>query len=322
MSDSRPNINGIHHITAIARDPRKNVEFYAGVLGLRLVKKTVNFDDPYTYHLYYGDDEGRPGTLLTFFPWPNASQGGRRGSGQLTRYSFGVPAGSAKFWERRLREHGVSAAISTNRWGEEIVSAGDHDGFEFDLVELPGDDNRSRSGPVDPESAINGLRGITMAVAELGPSADFLGETLGFRNAGEHENIVRFGSGNTVIDVVHDPKSGRGSIGAGIIHHVAWRTADDASQIAVRDHLVKNSIQVTPVIDRKYFHSIYFSDPGGAIFEVATEPPGFLVDETKADLGIKLQLPPQYEPYREELEKALPPVSAPAWMERQGEIIS
>ena len=321
MNDRKPNINGIHHITAIARDPRKNVEFYAGILGLRLVKKTVNFDDPYTYHLYYGDDEGRPGTLLTFFPWPNASHGGRRGSGQLTRFAFSVPAGSGKFWEGRLHEHGVSAKVSTNRWGEEIVSAADHDGFEFDLVERPGEDARLRSGPVDSEFMISGLHGITMAVAELEPSAGFLNGTLGFENTGEHENIVRFGTGNSCIDVVHDPKSGQGSIGAGIIHHVAWRTPDDASQIKVRDHLLNNNVEVTPVIDRNYFHSIYFNDPGGAIFEVATDPPGFLIDESKSDLGIKLQLPPQYETYREDLEKVLPPVSAPAWVERQGETI-
>ena len=321
MNDRKPDINGIHHITAIARDPQKNVEFYAGILGLRLVKKTVNFDDPHTYHLYYGDDEGRPGTLLTFFPWPNASHSGRGGSGQLTRFAFSVPAGSGDFWKRRLEEHGVPAAISTNRWGEEIVSATDHDGFEFELVERSGEDAMVRNGPVDAEFAITGLRGIAMAIAELEPSMRFLNGTLRFKNTGEQENIVRFSSGNSCIDVVHDPKSGRGSIGAGIIHHVAWRTPDDASQIAVREHLLKHNIEVTPVIDRNYFHSIYFNDPGGAIFEVATDPPGFLIDESKAELGIKLQLPPQYEPYREDLEKDLPPVSAPAWVERQGETI-
>jgi glyoxalase family protein len=316
-----PNINGLHHITAIARDPAKNVGFYAAVLGLRLVKKTVNFDDPYTYHLYYGDDEGRPGTLITFFPWPNASHDGRRGSGQLTRFSFSVPAGSAKFWERRLDEHRIPAGIAVNRWGEEIVSGVDHDGFEFELIAQPGGDARSRSGPVDPEFAITGLRGITMCVSELEPSAEFLTRTLGFEHLGAREDVTRFASGKTFIDVVHEPKGPRGKIGAGIIHHVAWRTPDDASQVAVRNHLLNNNIEVTPVIDRKYFHSIYFNDPGGAIFEVATEPPGFLVDEAKSELGIKLQLPPQYEEYRGDIEKVLPPVTTPEWSERQGAII-
>ena len=307
----RSNIHGLHHITAIARDPQKNVDFYAAVLGLRLVKKTVNFDDPYTYHFYFGDDEGRPGSLITFFPWPADTRGGRKGAGQLTGFSFSIPRESIGFWKERLSAFNVACSISENRWGEEVLSATDHDGFQFELAASSGEGRAGSDGPISSREAIRALHGVSMSVADVEPTVDFLTRTLGFRRNGESENRFRFEGNRTFIEVLHEPHAQRGAMGAGSIHHVAWRTPDDATQLEVRNMLIDHGYRVTPVIDRNYFHSIYFNDPEGAIFEVATDLPGFLIDETKAMLGMSLRLPPQYEPYRAELERALPPITVP-----------
>ena len=309
-------IAGIHHVTAIATDPQKNVDFYAGVLGLRLVKKTVNFDDPGTYHLYYGDRLGRPGTILTFFPWPMARRGSR-GCGQATVTSFSVPEGSLGFWIERLERHGVAAERPQARFDEEALAFLDPDGLKLELVAHAESSSVEpwSEGPIAGEHAIRGLHSVTLAEEDLDPTVCLLTETMGMHSAGGRDHRFRFeaaeeGPGRRV-DVIHCPKTGRGQVAAGTVHHVAWRVPDDMAQAAWRETLAGEGLRPTPVQDRQYFQSIYFQEPGGVLFELATEPPGFTRDEAPAELGSGLKLPRWLEPHRERIEHVLPPVTPP-----------
>ncbi len=307
-------IAGIHHVTAIATDPQQTLDFYAGALGLRLVKKTVNFDDPSTYHFYFGDGSGRPGTILTFFPWPSARRGSR-GSGQATVTSFSVPEGSLGFWKQRFNDHGVVADEPKFRFEEEVLSFYDPDGLKLELVAHadsggePWDD-----GPVSAENAIRGFHGVTLSEQSLDGTVRLLTEVMGYRPAGKHRNRFRFEAAADVgrrVDVLHTPDIGYGRIAAGTVHHVAWRVPDDDAQSAWSETLVGAGLHPTEVKDRQYFKSIYFREPGGVLFELATDTPGFLRDEAASALGTDLKLPPWLESHRVRIEEVLPLVEVP-----------
>jgi glyoxalase family protein len=307
---------GIHHVTAIAGDPQRNVDFYTGVLGLRLVKLTVNFDDPRSYHLYYGDELGHPGTIMTFFAWPGVPQG-RQGTGQVTVTSFSVPQASLDYWRERLSQRGVSSTGPTSRFDETILSLQDPDGLALELVAHPQAQRPAwKEGPVPAEYAIRGMHAVTLSEDGYERTAKLLTETLGFRLLSQENNVFRYevagGESGAYVDVRCAPGLRRGHVAAGTVHHVAWRTPTDERQQAWREVLAGLDLNVTPVLDRKYFHSIYFREPGGILFEIATDPPGFTVDEPVEQLGTRLELPTWLEPSREELEQVLPVLHLPA----------
>jgi glyoxalase family protein len=313
---------GIHHITAIASDPQPNLDFYAGTLGLRLVKLTVNFDDPGSYHLYYGDEIGRPGSLLTFFAWPGG-QRGRQGTGQASVVSFAVPPASLGFWIERLLAQGVKYEGPTRRFDEQVLSLTDPDGLLLELVATPRVLGIPpwADGPLPPEHTIRGLHAATLWEDGDTGSADFLVRTMGFKSETEDGGVLRLQSGGSgvgsVVNLRRAPGFWQGAIGVGTVHHVAFRAASDEAQLQKRAEIEAEGRGITPVIDRQYFHSVYFREPGGILFEIATDAPGFLIDESRAELGTHLKLPPMYEPSREEIERALPPVRLPqASMER------
>ena len=307
---------GIHHVTAIATDPQRNVDFYLQTLGLRLVKQTINFDVPDTYHLYYGDETGNPGTLLTFFPWPD-SAAGRRGTGQAVTTSFSVPETSMGWWKQRLERHHIDPIETVTRLEEDALSFHDPDGLVIELVAHSGTTpwTPRQGGPVPAEHAVRGLYGVTVSEAGYETSAEMLTGLLGFRLVAEEGNRFRFDCGQggpgARVDVISQPEVPRGLVAAGTVHHVAWRAPDDDAQAAWRGQLVDDGVDVTPIIDRNYFHSIYFREPGGVLLEVATDPPGFAVDEPLLELGRKLQLPPWLEPKREDIQRHLPPIKLP-----------
>ncbi len=310
-------IAGIHHVTAIATDPQENVDFYTGVLGLRLVKLTVNFDDPSTYHFYYADELGHPGTILTFFPWPMARRGSR-GSGQAVVTSFSVPESSLGFWAEHLAEARVISEEPKRRFDEEALAFYDPDGLKLELVAYAeGAQGEPWSdGSVPAEHAIRGFHSVTLAVRDLEPTAGLLTATMGLRAAGDRDNRFRFEAAEEAvgrrIDVLHTPDTGNGAIAAGTVHHFAWRVPDDLSQTAWSEKLAGVGLEVTEVRDRQYFKSIYFREPGGVLFELATDPPGFTWDEKPSELGTGLRLPPWLEPQRDRIERALPDVALPA----------
>ncbi len=305
--------SGIHHVTAIAGEPQPNVDFYVGLLGLRMVKKTVNFDDPGTYHLYYGDGAGTPGSIMTFFPWAGAPQG-RIGAGQLTVTSFSVPAASLGYWTERLVAAGVRFEKPENRFGETVLRFPDPDGLRLELV-AAGEDHREgwTDGTVPAEDAVRGFHHVTLVVADPSRTARLMTDTLGFRQTGETEGRTRYeaGPGNTV-DVADGTGFPRGTMGVGTVHHVAFRVPDEETQLELREEVAALGYNVTPVLDRNYFRSIYFREPGGVLFEVATNPPGFAVDEEPEHLGETLKLPPWLEPQRDRLEEVLLPLRVPA----------
>ena len=313
---------GIHHVTAIAGDPQRNLDFYAGALGLRLVKLTVNFDDPATYHFYYGDELGHPGSLLTFFPWPGGRRG-RQGTGQAGTVALAIPSASLGFWIERLLSHNIKYSGPARRFAEQVLPLTDPDGLLLELVAT----RRAvgvppwGEGPVPPEHAIRGLHGTTLWEDGDTGTADFLVGTLGFEAAGEEGNLVRFqssGSGvGTVVHLRRAPGFWRGADGVGTVHHVAFRAASDQAQLSKRVEIEARGIEITPVIDRQYFRSVYFREPGGVLFEIATEAPGFTIDEPAAELGTRLMLPPAYEAKRQEIEEALPALRLPQSEMRQ-----
>jgi glyoxalase family protein len=310
-------IPGIHHVTAIAGDPQTNIDFYAGILGLRLVKLTVNFDDPTTYHLYYGDGLGHPGTILTFFPWPNAMRG-RIGTGQVTITSFAVPEGSFPFWEKYLQQRSVACKRDQSYLGEDFLALTDPDGLQLELVSTPHADSGRiwKHGPVPPEFAIRGFHHVTLTEEGYERTAELLTDTMGFRLLGSEGNRFRYRTrsasapqAGTIVDVLCTPAGRPGLVAVGTVHHVAWRTPTDEQQVEWRKALSRYN--VTPILDRKYFHSIYFREPGGVLFEIATDPPGFAIDEPVEELGSHLVLPAWLEPHRAELEQILPKVRLP-----------
>jgi len=294
---------GIHHITAIAGDPQRNLDFYTEALGLRLVKRTVNFDDPGSYHFYFGDNIGTPGTIMTFFPWPGARRGAR-GSGQVTVVSFAVPRNSMAFWKERLRATHVTAEEIKGRFGCNALRFLDADGLQLEIVASANEESSS-------ERAIRGFAAPTLEVRSPEKTEKLLTEILGFEFVAEENNRRRFRGGGSnasaEIDLVSS-EAGFGQIAAGTVHHIAFRAADDDEQLKMREQLVARGLNVTPVIDRQYFHSIYFREPNGILFEIATDGPGFLIDEPADALGETLKLPPTYEPKRNEIERALPTI--------------
>lgn len=313
MNDS---ILGIHHVTAISGEPQRLLDFYGGVLGMRLVKLTVNYDDPGTYHLYFADHAGRPGTAMTFFPWPAASAG-VRGTGQVLRTAFDVPAGSFEFWRKRLGEANVSFDGPVERFGERVLSFPDPDGLELELVacDSPREFSPWPESDVPAEHAIRGFHSVSLAVQGFERSAALLTGLLGFSEAGREEERFRFktgaGGSGAMVDLLCMPDARRGRFEAGTVHHVAWRVRDPEIQETWRKRLVSAGLNVTPVLDRTYFQSLYFREPGGVIFELATDGPGFTVDEPLSGLGAKLVLPKRLESHRGELERVLPPLRLP-----------
>jgi glyoxalase family protein len=338
---SEQGVLGIHHITAIARNPQRNIDFYSGLLGMRLVKLTVNFDDPTTYHLYYGDSVGHPGTILTFFPWSEAPTG-HRGTGQVTAISFLIPSGSMSYWIDRLKFVGPS-----KRFSDEFVSFHDPDGLMLELISSPSsndsrrrrqqqlqqtDNNIWKESPVSKEHAIRGFHSATLSEEGYERTSSLLADTMGFKLVAKDnkEDRFRFGiveknnskqehsdadysssssSIGSFVDIVCQPEISRGYIGIGTVHHIAWRATNDRHQIDLRKRIVQKAhLNPTPVIDRIYFHSVYFREPGGILFEIATDPPGFAIDEKPEDLGKQLKLPQWLESERGKLEQLLPPV--------------
>ena len=299
-------INGLHHMTAIASDAQANVDFYVGVLGLRLVKKTINYDDPKTYHLYYGDYSGTPGSILTFFPWPGASRG-RAGVGETQATALLIPRGSLEKWETYLRAQNVAVGEKTTRFHQTFLPFTDHDGTSLELVE--GDERTGGS-----ETAIVRMAGVALRLASTDATEKLLTERLGFTFVQSDGDAKRYVSGSSFVDLLVSPEeiTGKPRLGAGSVHHVAWRVANDAEQTAIQHDLHDNRVGVTDVKDRQYFHSIYFKEPGGVLFEIATDPPGFTADEPLEGLGSRLGLPEWLETDRAAMEKQLTALTVPA----------
>ncbi|MEV5537151.1 ring-cleaving dioxygenase [Saccharopolyspora shandongensis] len=308
--------SGLHHVTAIGGNPQRNADFYLRTLGLRLVKTTVNFDDPGTYHLYYGDAEGKPGTLVTFFPWEDVPHG-RRGAGQATTTSFSVPANSIGWWEQHLGAAGVQTSRIKTSDEEDTLGFRDPDGLAIALVAHPqGDPRDPWDTPLVPgEHAIRGLHSVTMTVSQEDATAGTLVDDLGLKFLRQDGNRLRFTAGDggpgALVDVQVAPDAPRGLVAGGTVHHVAWRVPDDATQQAWREELVGKGFNVTSILDRQYFHSIYFREPGGVLLEIATDDLGFNVDEPLLELGRALKLPPWLEPKREQIQAALPELDLP-----------
>jgi len=307
---------GIHHVTAISGSAHRNLEFYTRALGLRLVKKTVNFDDPATYHFYYGDESGQPGTILTFFPWEHAASG-RLGVGETQETLFRVPEGSLGYWTHRFVENGVTHGGVEKRFGETALPFKDPHGMRLALVAVPGIESELAwgGGDVPVEQAIRGLHSVNLLLREAAPTAAILTDVFGFIEVGREDSNVRFKVGGTEIGGIVDIRVAgdflRGRQGAGSVHHIAFRAADDETEFAMMNKLAENhGIRTTDQKDRNYFRSLYFREPGGVLFEIATDIPGFAIDEPVASLGKSLKLPPQYEPQRRDIEAVLPALAA------------
>ncbi|WP_370325486.1 ring-cleaving dioxygenase [Euzebya sp.] len=309
--------HGIHHVTAIATDPQANVDFYISVLGLRLVKTTVNFDDPGTYHLYYGDEAGSPGTVLTFFPWPGAPRG-RVGTGQATTVAFSVPEGALGWWDDHLTRLGIDHSGPARRLEEEVVSLRDPDGMVLELVAHAGSADAPpwERGPIGADAAVRGFHSVTLTEQDLDPTHQMMAERLSFQVVAEDGGRVRYDAGatgiGTIVDVVGQPGGPRGLTAAGTVHHVAFRAPDLATEMDWRGELLDQGVNVTEMRDRQYFKSIYFREPGGVLFEIATDEPGFTADEPLLELGRHLKLPPWLEPSREQIAATLPQLKIPA----------
>lgn len=313
---ARSHVTGIHHITAIAGDPQRNLDFYTEVLGLRLVKLTVNFDDPGSYHFYFGTAHGSPGTILTFFPWPDARRG-LVGNGQVSATTFAVPARSLDFWRDRLARSVTPFDEAGQRFGQTVLRLTDPDGLPLELVEtsLPCTDEAWTGGGVPAGSAIGGFHSATLSEADYRDTASLLQDVMGLRFVGREGDRFRYQAPGdqpaAIVDVIDAPGRTWGQLGAGTVHHLAWRTPDDAQQLSWRRTLAQVGHHVSPVADRTYFRSIYWREPGGILFEIATDAPGFAVDEAPERLGERLMLPLQFEPHRRTLEQALPRLTLP-----------
>lgn len=310
-------VNGLHHITAIAGPAQENLDFYAGVLGLRLVKRSVNQDDPGTYHLFYADAEGHPGTDLTFFPWPQLAPP-RPGHGLTNEVSLEVGHGSLDFWGERLAKYGAAASRIETRFGDRVVRLVDPHGLKLALVDSARRVARPfepwDGSPIAPERQIRGLYGAQIWERTAGATIAFLTGALGFERLAIDGEWTRFGFPDVagVIDVRETPHERRGAWGVGAVHHLAWRVDDDRHQHILRSQVEEAGAHATPVIDRFWFRSVYFKEPGGVLFELATDGPGFGVDEDLAHLGESLVLPPFLEPHRARIEQVLPPLVLPS----------
>ena len=311
-------VPGVHHVSAICSDPQRNLDFYAGLLGLRLVKKTVNYDDPTTYHLYYGDGVGTPGTLITFFAWisvpPLAFANGRQGSGQIVATSLSIPSGSLDWWVERLAAKAVDFGGPHARFDERVLTLEDPDGLPVELVahDAPAPPSRPWPGSTVPvEHAVRGVRGAALCLEGYEGTAALLTGALGFTEEGSEGNRFRFRAGPTALDLLCAPDSPPGRMGIGVVHHIAWRARDEAEEEAWRAVLAETGQNPTPILDRNYFRSVYFREPGGVLFELATDGPGFAIDEPADALGGALMLPPWLEPRRPRIEARLPELRAP-----------
>jgi glyoxalase family protein len=325
-------IFGIHHVTAITSDPQRNIDFYTNILGLRFVKLTVNQDDPTSYHLYYGDEIGRPGTILTFFHWPDAPKG-HRGTSEVIATSFLIPKNSINYWIDRFKSRQIEFRGPYKRFddSEQVITVYDPDGLELELVAHKSAEDRSvnvwKEGRIPIEHAIRGFYSVTLSEEGYERTASVLTDELGFISTRQDGSRFRYEIPSTassptinqeeltgaakIVDVLCLPYTQKAVIGIGSVHHVAWRTPTDEQQKVLRHKIIKAGLNATPVIDRFYFHSVYFREPGGVLFEIATNPPGFTVDEKAEELGTHLVLPPWLESMREDLVKVLPSVHLP-----------
>ncbi len=307
-------ISGFHHITAIAGDAQRNLAFYTSVLGLRLVKKTVNFDDPGTYHFYFGNESGTPGTILTFFPWEGITKG-RQGAGMPTEVGYSVPANSLDFWKSRLEENHIKITGSGTRFGEEFLAFEDPDGLPIALIVSGiGDDRKPwETEEVKAAHAIRGFHSVTLTLRAVEDTAKVLTDIFAYTPSGKEGNRHRYITDASptaaIVDLIEAAEAINSLNAGGTIHHVAFRVKDEDVLMAFREKVVAFGLHITPKIDRNYFFSLYFREPGGVLFEIATDNPGFTADESLAELGTNLMLPAQYESRRKEIENVLPVLS-------------
>ncbi|GAB3574430.1 ring-cleaving dioxygenase [Spirosoma luteolum] len=304
-------ILGLHHITAIANNARRNYDFYTRVLGLRLVKKTVNFDDPGTYHFYFGDETGSPGTILTFFPWEGIGPG-QDGVGMATEIGYSVPSGSLANWMARFTKQGVKMGQPVERFGETLLPFTDPDGLSLALIESSQPDSRPGwvTESINADEATRGFHSVTLTLQQIDRTARVLTDIFGYTQQGQEGNRHRFVTDAVpeaaIVDLIEVPTGSAGRNAAGTNHHVAFRVANETVQQAFREKILSSGLQITPKIDRDYFFSLYFREPGGVLFELATDNPGFTVDEPLDELGSQLRLPKQYESSRAKIEAVLP----------------
>jgi glyoxalase family protein len=307
-------IKGLHHVTAVARDPQRNLDFYRNVLGQRFVKRTVNFDAPDTYHFYFGDEAGSPGSILTFFAWPNMRKG-VRGNGETNAVAYSVPAGSLDFWRERLEQNDIKPDAVEERFGEQVLPFNDPDGMRVELIEVENPPAMQfwDEGPIPEAYALRGFHSVTLWLDEVEPTSALLKDQMGYQAAGQEENRFRFIGDITapghIVDIVQRPGKMQAGFGAGSIHHIAFRVPNDEKQLEYQNVIREAGFRVTDVMDRNYFHSIYFRELGGVLFEIATDTPGFAVDEPANALGETLKLPEWYEPDRAAIEDSLLPIT-------------
>jgi glyoxalase family protein len=304
--------NGIHHVTAIASSAQRNLDLYQRTLGMRFVKRTVNFDDPGTYHLYYGDEAGQPGSILTFFPWAHVAPG-RLGVGETQETMLRVPESALGYWTHRFVEHGVAHDAPVKRFAQSVLPFRDQDGMRLSLVGIPGIESEAawEGGTIPAEAAIRGFFGVRLLLGEAEPTGAILSGVLGFAKTSSEDSVTRFAASGTAIGGVVDIQAAGdflpAKMGAGSVHHIAFRAANDEAQAAMVKQLgERHGIRTTEQKDRNYFRSVYFREPGGVLFEIATDEPGFAVDEPIGELGRSLKLPSFLEPQRQQIEKALP----------------
>jgi glyoxalase family protein len=304
-------IQGLHHVTAIADNAQRNHDFYTRVLGLRMVKKTVNFDDPYTYHFYYGNEVGEPGTILTFFPWEGVGRG-KNGAGMATEITYHIDPQSMDFWTDRFKNLNISTGEKTLRFGETVLPFTDPDGLQLSLLSSAVPDERKgwETPEIKSAEATRGFHSVTLIIRKMDKTAEVLTDILGYRLLSQEDNRYRFIcpdiSTAAVIDILEKPEEAYGRNSAGTNHHIAFRVANKEIQMAYHEKISKKGIHITSQIDREYFFSLYFREPGGVLFEIATDNPGFTVDEPLNELGTHLKLPKQYEPIRKKIEEVLP----------------
>ena len=304
-------ILGLHHITAIAGDAKRNFDFYSKILGLRFIKKTVNFDDPGTYHFYFGDEVGSAGTILTFFPWGEGIQQGRKGSGMATEIGYSVPKGSLDFWQKRFEQYNVIYNKPAEKFGEKYLTFLDPDGLKLELIESKTGDNRKgwETDEVKADVATKGFHNITLTLNDIKPTAAILTEIFGYKLIDQDVNRYRYATdaveNAAIVDLVELADEKRGLNANGTVHHVAFRVKNDEILMYFREKIEAYGLSITPQIDRQYFHSLYFREPGGVLFEIATDNPGFTVDESLEELGQNLKLPAQYESQRASIENHL-----------------
>lgn len=304
-------ILGLHHITAIAGEAQRNYNFYTKALGLRLVKKTVNFDDPGTYHFYYGDEEGKPGSILTFFPWGGV-QKGKIGTGMATEIGYSVPNGSLDFWTNRFKELNVKHGEANQRFGEQYLPFEDPDGLLLNLVVPAAEDSRKQwtTKEVGEDAATKGFHSVVLTVKKVDPTAKILTDIFGYELLKQEGNRFRFitdaNATANIVDIVEEPNGSHGHNAGGTNHHVAFRAKDDNIMMEFREKVKSAGLNITEKIDRNYFYSLYFREPNGVLFEIASDNPGFAIDENVNELGTHLMLPSQYEEYRKRIEEWLP----------------